>query len=115
MRANVKLVGGFLHQPFDRVRVAEAVEGDGAPVAGERVPDSEALVVRSQNFRATYRELWELTGRAARGLLALGVEKGDRVGIWSPNRYEWVVTQFATARVGAILVNVNPAYRTVDL
>jgi fatty-acyl-CoA synthase len=81
----------------------------------ERVPDAEALVVRHQHYRATYAELWEESGRAAKGLLARGVEKGDRVGIWSPNRYEWVVIQFATARIGAILVNINPAYRTSEL
>jgi fatty-acyl-CoA synthase len=78
-------------------------------------PDREALVVRSQGYRATYRELWDLTTRVARGFLALGVAKGDRVGIWSPNRYEWVAIQFAAARVGAILVNVNPAYKTSEL
>jgi fatty-acyl-CoA synthase len=78
-------------------------------------PDGLALVVRAQNFRATYRELWELTSKAARGLIARGVSAGDRVGIWSPNRWEWVVAQFATARIGAILVNINPAYRTSEL
>jgi fatty-acyl-CoA synthase len=81
----------------------------------ERVPDSEALVVRHQAYRATYAELWDQTTRAARGLLARGVNKGDRVGIWSPNRAEWVVLQYATARIGAILVNINPAYRTSEL
>jgi fatty-acyl-CoA synthase len=81
----------------------------------ERYGEREALVVRSQGFRATYRQLWELTTRAARGLMALGVKKGDRVGVWSPNRYEWVVAQYATARVGAILVNLNPAYKTAEL
>jgi fatty-acyl-CoA synthase len=81
----------------------------------ERVPNTEALVVRHQNYRATYSELWDQTTRAARGLLARGVRKGDRVGIWSPNRAEWVVTQYATARIGAILVNINPAYKTAEL
>lgn len=81
----------------------------------ERVGDHEALVVRHQDYRATYREFWEQTGLAARGLLARGVRKGDRVGIWSPNRYEWVVIQYATARIGAILVNINPAYKTAEL
>jgi len=81
----------------------------------ERHGDAEALVVRQQDFRATYRDLWEKCGLAARGLMARGVAKGDRVGIWSPNRYEWVVTQFATARIGAILVNINPAYKTSEL
>ncbi|HEV7556361.1 MAG TPA: AMP-binding protein [Kofleriaceae bacterium] len=77
--------------------------------------DREALVVRSQNYRATYAQLWDATGAIAGGLLARGVAKGDRVGIWSPNRYEWVIAQFATARIGAILVNINPAYRTSEL
>ena len=77
--------------------------------------DAEALVVPHQEFRATYRQLWDQVSRAARGLLARGVTKGDRVGIWAPNRFEWVVVQFATARIGAILVNINPAYRTTEL
>jgi fatty-acyl-CoA synthase len=76
---------------------------------------SEALVVRTQGFRATYAALWDLTGTVARALLAAGVAKGDRVGIWAPNRYEWVALQFATARIGAILVNVNPAYKSAEL
>jgi fatty-acyl-CoA synthase len=80
-----------------------------------RFPGREALVVRGQSYRATYAELWERVGLAARGLLARGVERGDRVGIWAPNRYEWFVTQFAAARVGAIMVNVNPAYKTTEL
>jgi fatty-acyl-CoA synthase len=81
----------------------------------ERFGGREALVVRHQNFRATYRDLWELVGRAARGLLARGVKTGDRVGVWAPNRFEWVVLQYATARIGAILVNINPAYKAVEL
>ena len=78
-------------------------------------PDRDALVVRSQDFRASYQELWNLTTQLARALLARGIAKGDRVGIWAPNRYEWVITQYATARIGAILVNVNPAYRAREL
>ncbi len=80
-----------------------------------RFPDREALVVRSQGYRATYRALWDATTDVARGLLAIGVAIGDRVGIWSPNRYEWVVLQYATARIGAILVNINPAYKAQEL
>ena len=81
----------------------------------ERLPNQEALVVRQQGFRATYEQFWELTSRCARGLLSRGVKKGDRVGIWAPNRYEWVIVQYATARIGAILVNINPAYKTAEL
>src|SRR5258708_6610199 len=77
----------------------------------ERFGDREALVVRHQHYRATYRALWDQITAAARGLLALGVRPGDRVGVWSPNRFEWVVLQYATARGGAILVNINPAYK----
>ena len=77
--------------------------------------DRDAVVSRHQGVRLTYRELGEQVGRAARALLAIGVEKGDRVGIWSPNSVEWIVVQYATAKIGAILVNVNPAYRTHEL
>src|SRR5437016_13659189 len=81
----------------------------------ERFGDREALVSRHQGYRATYRQLWEQTGAAARGLMERGIRQGDRVGIWSPNRYEWVIVQYATARIGAVLVNINPAYKTAEL
>ena len=81
----------------------------------ERYPDRDALVVRSQGYRATYRQLYDATSVLARALIASGIEPRDRVGIWSPNRFEWVVTQFATARAGAILVNINPAYKSAEL
>ena len=81
----------------------------------ELVPDAEALVVRHQGVRLSYRQLWEAAGRVGRGLLALGVAAGDRVGVWSPNRFEWVVVQYAAARVGAVLVNVNPAFKAAEL
>jgi fatty-acyl-CoA synthase len=81
----------------------------------ELVNDREALVAAQQGYRATYRELVEQCEEIARGLMARGVTKGDRVGIWSPNRYEWVIVQYATAAMGAILVNINPAYRTHEL
>jgi len=81
----------------------------------EKYGDQEALVVNYQNYRATYQEFWEQIELVAKSLLAFGIEKGDRVGIWSPNRYEWVLIQYATARIGAILVNINPAYRTSEL
>ncbi len=80
-----------------------------------RWPDHEALVSRHQDERYTYAQLNDLVDLVARGLLDLGIEVGDRVGIWSPNCAEWVFVQFATAKVGAILVNINPAYRTNEL
>jgi fatty-acyl-CoA synthase len=81
----------------------------------ERFPEREALVVRSQGYRASYRALWDAVAEVARGLLAIDVQRGDRVGVWSPNRFEWVVLQYATARIGAILVNINPAYKPAEL
>src|SRR5690242_16950263 len=80
-----------------------------------RFPDREALVSRQQNLRYTWTELRAEVDRCARGLLALGIQKGQRVGIWAPNRAEWAITQFATAKLGAILVNINPAYRLHEL
>lgn len=77
--------------------------------------DRDALIVPYQNYRVTYKEFWQQIEEVAKGLLAFGVERGDRVGIWSPNRHEWVIVQFATARIGAILVNVNPAYKASEL
>jgi fatty-acyl-CoA synthase len=75
----------------------------------------EALVSCHQNLRFTYSELNEAVDLVARGLLAKGYEPGDRVGIWSPNYAEWAIVQFATAKIGVILVNINPAYRTHEL
>jgi fatty-acyl-CoA synthase len=74
-----------------------------------------ALISRAQNVRFTWAELEEQVRRCARGLMARGIEKGDRVGLWSPNRYEWTVVQYATATIGAMLVNLNPAYKTSEL
>src|SRR5438876_4771487 len=74
-------------------------------------PTREALVSCHQKRRLTFSELQVEVERVAGGLLAVGVERGDRVGIWTPNCAEWLITQYASARVGAILVNVNPAYR----
>ncbi|MFM9268948.1 AMP-binding protein [Halomonas elongata] len=80
-----------------------------------RFPERDALICRHQDLRYSWRSLREAVDRAARALMALGVTKGDRVGIWSPNCAEWAITQFATAKLGAILVNINPSYRTHEL
>jgi fatty-acyl-CoA synthase len=89
--------------------------GEALRRAAEQWGEREALVVRPQGVRLSYRELEERVDALARGLLALGLTSGDRLGIWSPNSWQWVVTQFATARLGIILVNINPAYRTTEL
>ena len=78
-------------------------------------PDHAALIVPHQNIRLSYGEFVDQVDQFAKGLLSLGINPGDRVGIWSPNRYEWVLTQFATAKIGAIMVCINPAYRLYEL
>lgn len=78
-------------------------------------PDRPALVVRSQQVRLSYRQFHAEVERVAAGLLALGLQRGDRIGIWAPNRAEWVILQFAAPKAGLILVNINPAYRVHEL
>ncbi|HSF94730.1 MAG TPA: AMP-binding protein [Thermohalobaculum sp.] len=95
------LLGLTVGQLFDR---AVAMHGD-----------AEALVVAHQDLRWSWRELGAQVDRLAAGLVALGFQPGDRIGIWAPNMAEWVVAQFATAKAGLILVNVNPAYRLSEL
>jgi len=99
--ATVLLLGQTIGASLDRI----------AAQAGNRV----ALISCHQNARYTYAQLLDEVNRVARGLLALGVQRGDRVGIWSPNVAEWLITQYAVAKVGAILVNINPAYRLREL
>lgn len=89
--------------------------GQALSDAAQTWGDRDALIVRQQGVRLTYRQLNERAESLAAGLLALGLTPGDRVGIWSPNRVEWVLTQFATAKAGMILVTINPAYRTAEL
>jgi fatty-acyl-CoA synthase len=97
----VSLIGETIGANFDR---AVAQWGD-----------RPALVVRQQGISWNYRELGERVDAFAAGLIALGLQPGERVGIWSPNNAEWVITQFATAKAGLILVNINPAYRLSEL
>ncbi|HYF28336.1 MAG TPA: AMP-binding protein [Baekduia sp.] len=80
-----------------------------------RVPDRPAVIARHQGVRLTYAELDTEADRLARALLAAGLQQGDRVGIWAPNRVEWMLVQYATAKAGIVLVNINPAYRTHEL
>ncbi|HXY66986.1 MAG TPA: AMP-binding protein, partial [Mycobacterium sp.] len=81
----------------------------------EANPDGEALVDVIRGRRWTYAELNAEIDLIARGLMSLGVQRGDRVGVWSPNCAEWTMVQYATAKIGAVLVNINPAYRTHEL
>ncbi len=101
---------GLSNRPLLYITVDEVLK-----TAAERWPDRTALVVRHQQLRYSYVELTEAVERIARGLLAYGLAPGDRVGIWSPNNAEWVLTMFAAARTGLILVNINPAYRVNEL
>jgi fatty-acyl-CoA synthase len=89
--------------------------GDLFDRTATRHAGNEALVSRHQGLRYTYRQLREEVDRCARGLIALGIQKGQRVGIWAPNCAEWAIAQFATAKLGAILVNINPSYRLHEL
>ena len=93
----------------------ETTIGDALDRAAERWGDQEALVVVHQGIRWTWSELRERVDTFARGLIALGFRPGDRLGIWATNQGEWIVTQLATARIGVILVNINPAYRPGEL
>jgi fatty-acyl-CoA synthase len=95
------LLGETLGACFDRI-------------AGEH-GSQDALISSYQGIRCSYRELHAVVERAARGFIGLGVERGDRVGVWSPNRAEWLICQYALAKIGAIMVNVNPAYRLREL
>jgi len=99
--STVSLIGDTIGVLFDETAVRW----------GER----PGLIVRQQGIRWTYRELKERIDAFAAGLLALGLSPGERVGIWSPNNSEWVITQFATAKAGLVLVNINPAYRIFEL
>ena len=80
-----------------------------------KYPTEDALICSHQNYRATYEEFYDQVIQVAKGLMALGVKRGERVGVWSPNCYQWTLLQYATAKIGAILVNINPAYRTSEL
>src|SRR6185437_13627105 len=99
--SDTQLIGETIGVHFDRIAA--------------RFPDRDALIVRHQEIRWSYAELKAQVDAIAAGLLALGLEPGQRIGIWSPNNAEWVLTQFATAKAGLILVNINPAYRLAEL
>jgi len=108
------LSSSYAHGTAEQPLLGQTI-GENLAATAARLPDHEALVEVASGRRWTYRQLHDWAGDLARGLLARGVAPGDRVGIWSPNCAEWVAVQYATAMIGAILVNVNPAYRTSEL
>ncbi|BFG75067.1 AMP-binding protein [Paraburkholderia terrae] len=97
------------------VPLSESTVGQFLVDTARRFPERPAVVFREQEIRWSWQEFQQEVDVFASGLLELGIQKGDRVGIWSPNRVEWLMTQFATARIGAVLVNINPAYRLAEL
>ncbi|WP_175938649.1 AMP-binding protein [Caballeronia sp. BCC1704] len=109
-RDGLSYVRGATHIPLSDATVSRFLLETVA-----RFPDRPAVVFREQSIRWTWREFANEVDALATALLQLGLKAGDRVGIWSPNRAEWLLTQFATARIGAVLVNINPAYRLAEL
>jgi fatty-acyl-CoA synthase len=109
-----RLTRSYTHGASGQALLGDTI-GEALDRVVDRTPDAEALVVRHQQVRWSYGELRERADAFAAGLVALGLERGDRVGIWSPNTAEWVVAQLATARAGIVLVNINPAYRVHEL
>ena len=97
------------------IPLSDATLGEFLLDTARRFPDRPAVVFREQDIRWTWREFAREVDVLAAGFVALGIRAGERVGIWSPNRVEWLLTQFATARMGAILVNINPAYRLAEV
>src|ERR687886_1580709 len=104
----------YSHGTYDLPLLGRTI-GEDLEAVVARFGEREAVVSRHQDVRLTYAELDAAANAVACGLIAAGIEKGDRVGIWAPNCVEWVIVQFATAKAGAILVNINPAYRTHEV
>ncbi|MFT5193504.1 MAG: fatty-acyl-CoA synthase [Candidatus Promineifilaceae bacterium] len=109
-----KLTKSYVHGASDRPLIGMTI-GDLFDQTAAKFPERDALIVRHQSLRYSYQSLKDEVDRCARGLMALGLQVGDRVGMWSPNYAEWVIMQFATAKAGVILVNINPSYRTHEL
>ncbi|MHB8657871.1 MAG: AMP-binding protein [Solirubrobacteraceae bacterium] len=104
----------YAHGACEQALLGETI-GHNLQRTAARVPDSEALVSCHQGLRYTYAQFDAAVDELAGGMLTAGLRRGDRVGVWSPNRAEWALTQYATAKLGVILVNINPAYRTSEL
>ena len=110
MSKTLSYVSGTSERPLLGITIGDLFDQTAASF-----PNNDALISRHQNLRYTYKQLQEEVNKCARGLLSMGVTRGERVGIWSPNNAQWCITQLATAKIGAILVNINPSYRTHEL
>lgn len=110
MSTQLSYLSGTSTKPLLGITIGDMLDDIAA-----RFPHNDALIVPHQDIRFNYQQFKAIVDDCAKAFIALGVQKGDRVGIWSPNRYEWTVTQFATAKIGAILVNINPSYRLHEL
>ncbi|XP_036197832.1 medium-chain acyl-CoA ligase ACSF2, mitochondrial isoform X2 [Myotis myotis] len=109
-------IGGLSYvQGYTKFRLINKTVGRCLDVTAEKFPDREALIVVHENIRLTFAQLKEEVDKAASGLLSIGLRKGDRLGMWGPNSYAWVLLQLATAQAGIILVSVNPAYQAMEL
>lgn len=104
----------YVHGASDIPLLGETI-GENLKKTTKKFPEKEALICAHQDYRATYAEFYEQVNLVAKALINLGVQSGERVGIWSPNCYQWVLLQYATAKIGVIMVNINPAYRTSEL
>lgn len=104
----------YVHGANETPLIGDTI-GNHLDLIAEKYPNRPAVVVRHQNIRLTYNELKNRTDALAEGLLAIGLQPGERIGIWSPNNVEWLLTQFASAKAGLVLVNINPAYRAHEL
>ena len=109
-----KLAQSYVHGTSEKKLIGDTI-GMHLDRMANLAPDRPALINRAQKIRWTYSEFQSRVDEMAAGLIAMGFTPGDRLGIWSPNNTEWVVTQFATAKAGIILVNINPAYRLHEL
>lgn len=110
----MKKQASYVHGKSDIPLLGDTI-GENLKRTVDKFHNHEALVVSHQNYRATYQEFYDQTTEVAKALIHIGIQPQDRVGIWAPNRYEWVLLQYATARIGVIMVNLNPAYRTSEL
>ncbi|KAJ8027768.1 Acyl-CoA synthetase family member 2, mitochondrial [Holothuria leucospilota] len=109
-----KLTKSYVHQPSSLKFLGRTI-GQALEDIAIKHPNKEAFVFCSEGIRKTYEEVLHDVRKAAAGFLSIGINRGDRLGIWGPNSYDWVVTQLAAAQIGAILVNINPGYRSAEL